>query len=39
VDVYKGIMPFILAILGIVGLIIAWPELVLWLPEISASNQ
>ncbi|MGX7727520.1 TRAP transporter large permease [Rhodococcus sp. 5G237] len=39
VDVYKGIMPFVLAVLGVVLLIILWPDLVVWLPGLSASTE
>ncbi|ORE96592.1 enoyl-CoA hydratase [Stappia sp. 22II-S9-Z10] len=33
-DVYKGIIPFVLVQLVVLGLCIAFPEIVLWLPEV-----
>ncbi|WP_290647788.1 TRAP transporter large permease subunit [Aquisalimonas sp.] len=34
-DIYRGIIPFILIQLLMLGIIVAFPNLVLWLPEIS----
>ena len=31
-DVINGSMPFLVAMLGVVALLLAWPELALWLP-------
>nr|WP_272213301.1 TRAP transporter large permease subunit [Marinicella sp. W31]MDC2879248.1 TRAP transporter large permease subunit [Marinicella sp. W31] len=33
-DVIRGATPFVLLMLGFVGLLIAWPEMVLWLPNM-----
>jgi len=32
-DVFIGIMPFLLSIIVVIGLLIAFPEIALWLPE------
>ncbi|MGE0253642.1 MAG: TRAP transporter large permease [Alphaproteobacteria bacterium] len=34
-DIFVGVAPFFLAVLGIVVLITIWPELVLWLPQLA----
>ena len=31
-DIYKGVMPFILIQIGVIALLIVWPELSTWLP-------
>lgn len=33
-DVYRGILPFVVAMLGMVALIILWPDLVMVVPEL-----
>jgi tripartite ATP-independent transporter DctM subunit len=33
-DVYRGIVPFVLLQLGVLALIVAFPALALWLPEV-----
>lgn len=33
-DVMKGALPFVLAMFAMVALLIAWPELALWLPSL-----
>ena len=33
-DVYRGIAPFVIAMLAMVGLIILWPSIVMFLPEV-----
>lgn len=35
-DVFKGVMPFIAACIVMLVILIAWPDLALWLPSISA---
>jgi C4-dicarboxylate transporter DctM subunit len=37
-DVFKGVMPFIAACIVMLVLLIAWPDLALWLPDISAAK-
>lgn len=37
-DVFKGVMPFIAACIVFLVILIAWPELALWLPELSAAK-
>ncbi|MGM7698943.1 TRAP transporter large permease [Microbacterium sp. A84] len=37
-DVFKGVMPFIAACIVMLVILIAWPDLALWLPNISAAN-
>lgn len=32
-DIYRGVMPFILLQLGLLGLLVAWPQLATWLPD------
>ncbi len=34
-DIYKGVVPFILIQLLALAIIVAWPELVLWLPAMA----
>jgi len=36
IDIYKGVMPFILIQLLAMGLIVAWPQLATWLPGALA---
>ena len=36
VKIFRGIMPFVVVILAFVALISAFPEIVLWLPSLSA---
>jgi TRAP-type C4-dicarboxylate transport system permease large subunit len=31
-DVFIGVTPFIAALMGMIALMLAWPELALWLP-------
>ncbi|MBA1148643.1 TRAP transporter large permease subunit [Ectothiorhodospiraceae bacterium WFHF3C12] len=33
-DIYKGVFPFILIQLSMLGLLALWPELVTWLPDV-----
>ena len=33
-DIVKGVMPFIIADLVILGILIAWPQLILFLPNL-----
>ncbi len=33
-EVYRGVVPFVLLQLGGLGLVIAWPDLALWLPRL-----
>lgn len=37
-DVFKGVMPFIAACIVMLVILIAWPDLALWLPGISAAK-
>jgi C4-dicarboxylate transporter DctM subunit len=37
-DVFKGVMPFIAACIVMLVVLIAWPDLALWLPGISAAK-
>jgi tripartite ATP-independent transporter DctM subunit len=37
-DVFKGVTPFIVACILMLVLLIAWPQLALWLPGISAAE-
>jgi C4-dicarboxylate transporter, DctM subunit len=37
-DVFKGVMPFIGACIVMLVVLIAWPDLALWLPGISAAE-
>jgi TRAP-type C4-dicarboxylate transport system permease large subunit len=32
-DVVRGSLPYVFIMIGFVGLLIAWPQIVLWLPE------
>jgi C4-dicarboxylate transporter DctM subunit len=32
-DVYKGVMPFFLAMIVAIGLVVVFPEICLWLPN------
>ncbi len=32
-DVIYGALPFVLLMLGFVGLLIVWPQMALWLPQ------
>jgi TRAP-type C4-dicarboxylate transport system permease large subunit len=32
--IYRGILPFLLAHLTAVALLVAWPDLALWLPSV-----
>lgn len=34
-DIYRGIIPFVIIMLVVTGLIVAFPELILWLPNNS----
>jgi len=34
-DIYKGVVPFIMIQLLALAIIVAWPELVLWLPAMA----
>jgi TRAP-type mannitol/chloroaromatic compound transport system permease large subunit len=34
VDIYKSIIPFVLVMILGLGLVMAFPELALWLPEL-----
>ena len=36
-SVFRGVVPFILAELGVVALLVAFPEIVTWLPELAKS--
>jgi len=38
VAVFKGIMPFVAAAIVVTILIIIWPEIVLWLPQVSSAQ-
>ena len=33
IDIYRGVIPFIILQLLMLALVIAWPELATWLPE------
>jgi TRAP-type C4-dicarboxylate transport system permease large subunit len=37
-DVIVGITPFLIAMLVMIGFLLAWPGLALWLPAVFASN-
>jgi TRAP-type C4-dicarboxylate transport system permease large subunit len=37
-DVFKGVMPFIAACIAMLVVLIAWPDLALWLPSISSAK-
>jgi len=37
-DVFKGVTPFIAACIVMLVLLIAWPDIALWLPEISSAK-
>lgn len=37
-DVFKGVMPFIGACIAMLVILIAWPDLALWLPGLSAAK-
>ncbi|MDR5701580.1 TRAP transporter large permease [Agromyces aerolatus] len=37
-DVFKGVMPFIAACIVMLVVLIAWPDLALWLPGISSAQ-
>jgi TRAP-type C4-dicarboxylate transport system permease large subunit len=32
-DVVRGSLPYVFIMIGFVGLLIAWPQIALWLPE------
>ena len=34
-DTYRGVIPFVLLQLLGLGLVLAWPQLVLWLPALA----
>ena len=34
-DIFVGVSPFFIAVLGVVVAITAWPEIVLWLPRLA----
>ena len=36
-DIYKGVIPFILLQLLALGMLVVWPQLVLWLPSVAYS--
>ncbi len=36
-DIYKGVIPFILLQLLALGMLVMWPQLVLWLPSVAYS--
>ena len=33
---YKGIWPYVIALIALVVVMVFWPEMVLWLPGMSA---
>lgn len=37
-QIYRGVIPFVLIQLGMLGLLAAWPELATWLPDKLYSN-
>lgn len=37
-EVFKGVLPFILAIVGVIALLLIWPELATWLPSLAKAN-
>ncbi|ORU90807.1 MAG: C4-dicarboxylate ABC transporter [Cycloclasticus sp. symbiont of Poecilosclerida sp. M] len=37
-QIYKGVMPFILIQLSLLGLLAAWPDLATWLPSVIYKN-
>ena len=38
-DVALGIVPFLIAMLVLIGALIAWPDIALWLPALFAANK
>jgi tripartite ATP-independent transporter DctM subunit len=38
-DVIVGVMPFLIAMLVMIGFLLIWPSLALWLPAVFASNK
>ena len=39
VEIYKGVIPFVLIQIGLIALLIAFPELITWLPEQFAQSR
>jgi C4-dicarboxylate transporter DctM subunit len=37
-DVFKGVMPFIMACIVMLVVLIAWPDIALWLPSVSSAK-
>jgi TRAP-type mannitol/chloroaromatic compound transport system permease large subunit len=38
IHIYKGVIPFIILQLIGLGIVIKWPQLVLWLPSVAYGN-